>query len=51
VPLAIAGPGLHPAFALEAREGAGLANVAATLAQLLGFEAYPGWEPSLLKHR
>lgn len=37
------------AFVLQSMEGAGLANVAATVLNLLGFEAPLDYEPSLLK--
>jgi 2,3-bisphosphoglycerate-independent phosphoglycerate mutase len=33
----------------EAAKGAGLANLAATTANLLGYQAPEGWRPSLLK--
>ena len=36
---------------LEQLDGAGLANVAATTVELLGFEAPAPWRPSLLRLR
>jgi len=49
VPVAIGGPGLPPNVRFrEDLPGAGLANVTATFMNLLGFEAPPFYEPSLL---
>ena len=48
VPVAIGGPGLPPSVALGGPDGAGLANVTATMMNLMGFEAPADYEPSLL---
>jgi 2,3-bisphosphoglycerate-independent phosphoglycerate mutase len=49
VPFCIGGPGLLPSTRLDvARKHAGLANVAATVMNLLGFAAPADYEPSLL---
>lgn len=49
VPLVIGGSGLGPSVTLSERNPeAGLANVAATLVNLLGFEALEFWEQTLL---
>lgn len=39
----------YPERELITEPGFGLANVAATVADVLGFDAHPSWEPSLLK--
>jgi 2,3-bisphosphoglycerate-independent phosphoglycerate mutase len=50
VPFTISGPGLDARVALRTDLATpGLANVAATLLNLLGFEAPAGFEPSLLR--
>lgn len=48
VPFAIHDPGWHGDYRLSPPPGAGLANIAATLCNLLGYEAPEGYEPSLL---
>ncbi|KAH7441652.1 hypothetical protein KP509_03G047400 [Ceratopteris richardii] len=50
VPIAIGGPGLSPGvrFRADLPDG-GLANVAATMMNLLGFEAPADYEPSLIE--
>ncbi len=48
VPFAIHDPGWHGDYRLDPPPGAGLANIAATLCNLLGYEAPEGYEPSLL---
>lgn len=47
VPFAIYGTGTSD-FRLEASSDAGISGVAATMANLLGFEAPPGYDPSLI---
>eukprot|EP00850_Spirogloea_muscicola_P014523 SM000105S13868 [mRNA] locus=s105:140737:143913:- [translate_table: standard] len=50
VPLAIGGPGLHPDVRLRTDlSEAGLANVAATFINLLGFEAPEDYEPTMIE--
>ncbi len=52
VPFCIGGPGLDDDVRLrEDLKTPGLANIAATLLELLGFSAPAGYEPSLLKER
>jgi len=48
VPFAIYDPGYNGEYRLDPPDGAGLANVAATVLNLLGFEAPADYEPSLL---
>ena len=49
VPVAIGGPGLPASVSLGGDEKAGLANVTATIINLMGFEAPADYEPSLIK--
>ena len=49
VPVAIGGPGLPAGVSLAGPEGAGLANVTATMMNLMGYEAPADYEPSLVK--
>ncbi|GBG83037.1 hypothetical protein CBR_g36655 [Chara braunii] len=52
VPIAIGGPGLHPGVRFRNDlPAAGLANVAATIINLLGFEAPSDMEPTLIEVR
>ncbi|MCC6527017.1 MAG: 2,3-bisphosphoglycerate-independent phosphoglycerate mutase [Polyangiaceae bacterium] len=48
VPFYLVGPPGRPPLALRALERPGLANVTATVLELLGFAAPSDWEPSLL---
>jgi 2,3-bisphosphoglycerate-independent phosphoglycerate mutase len=49
VPIVIGGPGIHPNVRFRDNiRNAGLANVAATYMNLMGFEAPYYYEPSLL---
>ncbi len=48
VPFAIHDPGWHGDYRLSPPPDAGLATIAATLCNLLGYEAPDGYEPSLL---
>lgn len=48
VPFAIYDPGWHGDYRLSPPSDAGLANIAATLCNLLGYQAPEGYEPSLL---
>jgi len=48
VPVAIGGPGLPSSVSLAGPEKAGLANVTATIINLMGFEAPADYEPSLV---
>ena len=48
VPFAIHDPGFDGEYAMAPPAGAGLANVAATVMNLLGFEAPADYEPSLV---
>lgn len=48
VPVAIGGPGLAASVSLGGDKGAGLANVTATIMNLMGFEAPADYEPSLV---
>jgi len=49
VPFAIIDANPDPAYTLASIENAGLANVAATICNLLGYEGPPHYEPSLIK--
>lgn len=50
VPIAIGGPGLPPEVRFrQDLASAGLANVAATVMNLLGFEAPSNYEPTLVE--
>jgi 2,3-bisphosphoglycerate-independent phosphoglycerate mutase len=48
VPVAIGGPGLPANVSLAGPEKAGLANITATVINLMGFEAPADYEPSLI---
>ena len=48
VPFAIHDPAWHGEYHLQPPAGAGLANIAATLCNLLGYQAPEGYEPGLL---
>ena len=48
VPVAIGGPGLAASVSLDGPKGAGLANITATIMNLMGFEAPGDYEPSLI---
>lgn len=50
VPIAIGGPGLSSRASLRTDlPNAGLSNVTATFINLLGYEAPPDYEPTLIK--
>jgi len=50
VPVAIGGPGLHPGVKFRTDiQTPGLANVAATVMNLHGFEAPADYEPTLIE--
>ncbi len=48
VPFAIVDSGYHGEYRLAELPQAGLANVAATVCELLGYQSPPGYEPSLI---
>jgi len=48
VPVAIGGPGLAPNISLSGPANAGLANITATIMNLMGFTAPADYEPSLI---
>ena len=48
VPVVIGGPGLPAAVTLGGPDNAGLANVTATIMNLMGLEAPADYEPSLI---
>jgi 2,3-bisphosphoglycerate-independent phosphoglycerate mutase len=51
VPFAIVDPNYNGEYELADLPNAGLANVAATLCNLLGYEAPEGYEPSLIRFK